>query len=252
MSDEWDFYFTNVNDVVASLFVDLGIHDSVPDPHRPWLLWSSVYFQHQSDNGLSTSDEASILYQIEDALTQAVEESTEAELVGRITTDGRMELYFYGPRSAGFEEAVANALKSFPEYEFDAGAQKDPEWSQYMDVLYPTPEEHQRIANRRVIDNLEEHGDSLKAPRPVSHWIYFKTSEDRSQFVAATVSSGFKVINEFVNDDKEPEYLYCVTLERVDHVDWNSINDVTLHLFRLAEQFGGDYDGWETSVEADG
>jgi uncharacterized protein (TIGR01619 family) len=251
MSDNWDFYFAHVNEVVASLFVDLGIRDSVPDPHRPWLLWSWVYFQQHSDDGLSTSDEAPVLNQIEDALIQAVKERTEAELVGRITTNGRREFYFYGPRSDGFAEAVANALKNYPEYQFDAGAQDDPEWSQYIDVLYPTPEECQRIANRQVVENLEECGDSLKAPRPVRHWIYFKSSEDLSKFVAEAVSSGFKVIHESESDDLESDYLYGVTLERVDNVDWDSINDVTLHLSRLAGAFGGDYDGWETSVEKD-
>ena len=71
MSDEWDFYFANVNDVVASLFVDLGIRDSIPDAERPWFLWSWVYFRHSRDDGLSSSEEAPILHQIEDALTKA-------------------------------------------------------------------------------------------------------------------------------------------------------------------------------------
>ena len=39
MSDNWDFYFANVNEMPASLFVDLGIRNSAPDPERPWLLW---------------------------------------------------------------------------------------------------------------------------------------------------------------------------------------------------------------------
>jgi hypothetical protein len=31
MSDHWDFYFANVNEKVASLFVDLGIREAAPD-----------------------------------------------------------------------------------------------------------------------------------------------------------------------------------------------------------------------------
>ena len=34
MPDAWDFYFANVNEVAASLFVDLGIRDSIPDTER--------------------------------------------------------------------------------------------------------------------------------------------------------------------------------------------------------------------------
>jgi Regulator of ribonuclease activity B len=40
-----------------------------------------------------------------------------------------------------------------------------------------------------------------------------------------------------------------VTLERIDRVDWDSINQATLELFWLAQETSGNYDGWETSVE---
>src|SRR5262245_41543090 len=107
MSDDWDFYFANVNNVVASLFVDLGIRDSVPDPDRRWLVWTWVYFQHPRDDGLSSSEEAPVLNQIEDALTEVVKNITEADLVGRITTAGRREFYFYGSQPDRFKQAVA-------------------------------------------------------------------------------------------------------------------------------------------------
>lgn len=251
MSDAWDFYFANVNGVIASLFVDLGIRDSVPNADRPWLLWTWVYFRKPRPDGLSSSEEAPILNDIEDSLTKAGKETAEAELVGRITTAGRREFYFYGPRPDEFETAVAIALKSFSDYEFDTGAKEDPEWSQYLNVLYPSPEEHQRIKNRHVIDVLEKHGDSLKKPRPVSHWAYFKSAQDRNTFIAKAVGAGFKVINQSQSDDLEADHPFGVTLERMDRVDWDSINEVTLELFRSAEQVNGDYDGWETRIEKD-
>jgi hypothetical protein len=253
MSDNWDFYFASVNDVVASILVDLGIRDSVPDPERPWLLWTCVYFPQPSDDGYPTTDEDenSSLAQIEVVLTRAVKESNEAELLGRITGEVRREYYFYGPRPTGFEEVVANVLKDFPAYRYKAGTRKDPEWSHYLDVLYPTPEERELIANRHVVDQLEGHGDSLKAPRPVSHWVYFKSSEDRSKYVAAALNSGFNVIKQAEDVNGETKYSYGVEIQRVDHVDWDSINDVTLHLFRLAKYVGGKYGGWETSVVKD-
>jgi len=252
MSDVWDFYFANVNDVIASLFVDLGLRDSVPDSDRPWLLWTWVYFRQPRDDGLSSSAEAPILHEIEDALTKEVKETTEAELVGRITTAGRREFYFYGPVPDRFENAVSSALKSFPDYEFDTGTKEDPDWSQYLNVLYPSPEEHQRIKNLHVIEALEKHGDSLKKARLVSHWAYFRSPQDRKKFIAKAVSAGFKVTDQSESENSEAELAYGVTLERMDRVDWDSINEATLVLFRLAQEFNGNYDGWETSVEKDG
>jgi uncharacterized protein (TIGR01619 family) len=250
MSDNWDFYFSNVNDEVASILVNLGISDSVPDPQRPWLQWIWVYFQKPSDDGYPTPDENedSTLDQIEEALTQAVKESLEAEMVGRITTQKRREFFFYGPRAAGFEEAVADALKSFPAYQFKMGTREDPDWSHYLDILYPTPEDLWIIRNRHLVEVLEGYGDSLQAPRSVNHWIYFKSPEDRHNFVAEVVNSGFNVIEESEDDDVETKLRYGVELERVDHVDWDSINHVTLQLLRLTKQVGGKYDGWETIV----
>jgi regulator of RNase E activity RraB len=251
MSDAWDFYFANVNDAIASLFVDLGIRDLVPDPDRPWLLWTWVYFRQPRDDGLSSSEEAPILNDMEGGLTKAVKQATEAELVGRITTAGRREFYFYGPQPDHFDEAVASALNRFPDYVFDSGIKEDPDWSQYLNVLYPSPEEHQRIKNLHVIETLEKHGDSLKKPRPVSHWAYFKSPQDRNKFIAEAVSAGFKVADQSKSDDSDADRAYGVTLERIDRVDWDSINEATLALFRLAQEVNGDYDGWETSVEKD-
>ncbi len=249
MSNNWDFYFARVNDVLASIFVDLGIRNSVPDAGRPWLLWTWVYFRQPRDDGLSSSEEAPILGDIEDALAEEVKETTGAELVGRITTAGRREFYFYGPQPQRFEQAVASTRKRFAHYEFDVGTQEDPDWSHYLNVLYPSPEDHQRIKNGHVIEAIKKHGDSLKRPRPVSHWAYFASTQDRSKFIAKAVTVGYKVTDQSEDDKSEAENPYGVTLERVDHVDWDSINAATLELFRLARDVGGDYDGWETSIE---
>jgi uncharacterized protein (TIGR01619 family) len=251
MSDEWDFYFAKLNDALASLFVDLGIRESVPDPDRPWLLWTWVSFRQPREDGLSSAEEAPILYEIEDALTKAVNQNTRAVFVGRITAAGRRQFYFYGAVPGGFEAAVATAVNSFPGYEFCTGAKQDPEWSQYQNVLYPSPEERQRIKNRHVIEVLEKEGDSLKKARPVDHWAYFKSPQDRDGFIAEAASAGFKAIDQSELQDARAEYPYQVRLQRIDRVDWDSINETTLHLFRLARDLNGEYDGWETSVEKD-
>ncbi|MFM8188295.1 MAG: DUF695 domain-containing protein [Pirellula sp.] len=95
MSDQWDFYFANVNDKLASLFLDVGIRDRVPDPSRPWLLWVWVTFQSPRDDGLSDAGESKALADIEDAITETITSSLDGVFVGRITTDGRREFYSY-------------------------------------------------------------------------------------------------------------------------------------------------------------
>jgi hypothetical protein len=249
MSDQWDFYFANVNEKVASLFVDLGIREAAPDADKPWLLWVWVYLNDPDENGMSASEESDMLFQIEDSLREAIENAVGGELVGRITTDGRREFYFYAPTFAGFDDAVARGMKRFPNYQFDADTKQDPEWEQYLGLLYPTPHDWQCIKNRHVLEQLQQHGDPLEKERPVHHWAYFGDESSRNQFVAAVKERRFSVSKVATVDDPESSNRFSVSFERVDRVDWNSINEVTLELFELANALAGDYDGWETKVE---
>lgn len=248
MSDSWDFYFSNVNDKLASLFVDLGIHDSAPDAARPWLLWLWVEFNHPREDGLSSREEYETLCAIEDSLTTSIHRSMPAVVVGRITTDGRREFYFYSSESTRFADAVAAAMAEFPDYRWELGSKLDPKWTHYFNVLYPTPHDWQRIKNQRVIEQLQTHGDILEKPRDVSHWAYFSSESERSEFVSRIKAQRFSVIAERKLDDETSGSPWAVVFERRDAVDGNSINEVTILLADLADEFGGDYDGWETPI----
>ncbi|MCA8986130.1 MAG: DUF695 domain-containing protein [Planctomycetaceae bacterium] len=249
MSDNWDFYFAKVNDKLASIFVDIGVCEIAPDADHPWLLWVWVCLNHPREDGLCNSEEADTLLQIEDSLTEAVGHAVQGSLVGRITTEGRREFYFYAPSFAGFDDAVVRAMQPFPEHRWDADNKHDPEWSQYLGLLYPTPRDWQRIKNRHVIEQLLKHGDPLKKKRPVFHWAYFAEDSSRDQFVAAVQDRGFAVTHQDTVDDPSCTQPLSVKFEREDNVDWDSMNLVTLDLFELANSLRGDYDGWETSVE---
>jgi hypothetical protein len=168
MLERWNFYFCKVNDVLSSVALDLGLRKQVPDPSKPELLWIWVYFKSPRPDGLSSSSEFDSLVAIEKHLTESLEQKFHALLCGRITTDGRREFYYYGAHSDEFESAVADALGHFPGYEFDCGTQKDPGWKQYLDVLYPSDEDRQRIENRSVLEVLEQ-----KRGHPQSSARYF-------------------------------------------------------------------------------
>lgn len=248
MSDHWDFYFTHVNDKPASIFLDIDVNDDAPDPRRPWLLWVFVYFNQPRDDGFSSGEEAPALAKIEDALSEALSLNIGADQVGRITTDGRREFYFYGPKNDGLEGVTNEAMQAFPEYRWECGSDRDPEWNHYNDVLYPTPYDWQRMKNRQVVQQLEDHGDALDAKRVVTHWAGFDDKAGRKAFIEEIIRRGFTVADESDDDDPENPFPYSVSFEREDFVDWDSINEVTIELLDLAEEADGDYDGWETMI----
>jgi hypothetical protein len=238
-------YLCNVNDVLASVMVDLALIDVAPIRSKPCLLWIWVYMQMPRADGLSDSNEAPRLYEIEDSLVLNFCSDERALLAGRITTDGRREFYFYGGTEEGFEEAVKKALAAFGEYTFTFGTQEDPQWNQYLNVLYPSKYDLQRISNGDVLGVLAKRGDVPSVPRKVMHWSYFPSEENRSLFCEDAVGEGFTVDSENELGSKLP---FCLCLCRVQGIQQADIDETTLKLLELSEQHEGEYDGWETQV----
>ena len=245
MPANWKPYLCNVNGKLASILVDLGLREAAPIASKPWLLWTWVYFQSPRADGLSDSIEAPTLYKIEDTLNLLVSGACDAIPCGRITTEGRREFYFYGETREGFRDAVETALKDFEGYRFDLGDQEESSWSQYLNVLYPSPENLQRIANVDLLDVLKERGDLSTVPRKVLHWIYFGSESSRSLFRDAVVAAGFSVDSEFSSQAELP---FAIVVACTQSIEQKSIDRTVIDLLHLAESFDGDYDGWETPV----
>ncbi|HJX84862.1 MAG TPA: DUF695 domain-containing protein, partial [Candidatus Angelobacter sp.] len=135
MTENWKSYFCNVNDVLASIALNLGLSEDAPMSGKPWLLWVWVYFRSPRPDGLSSKEEFPTLSAIEDELTKQLGNACSAIQAGRITTDGRREFYFYGATEKGFKAAVQAALSRFPGYKYDCDTKHEPDWNQYRNVL---------------------------------------------------------------------------------------------------------------------
>lgn len=225
--------------------VDLGLRGQAPIEKKPWLLWVWVYMQTPRPDGLSRSDEAPKLYEIEDAVELQLGRDCGATFCGRITTENRRELYFYGETIKGLEEAVGAAMASFTGYKFDVGVKNDPRWTHYLDVLYPQSEDFERIKNGDLLDVLTRKGDIPSIPRKVMHWVYFPSSESRSRFSKAAGDAGFRVESE---REVDGERRFSICVYRVQSIEQNEIDETAIQLLHLAEGLNGEYDGWETPV----
>jgi len=132
-------------------------------------------------------------------------------------------------------------------YEYDTMEEEDPGWRLYFDILYPTEWDMQGIMNRRVIRNLVEGGDDLSKPRGVFHWLYFSKEEDRDRCALALKDNGYKT-RSLPNVKPEAKRPLGLGAFRMNHVDEGAINQVSWELFELAQENGGEYDGWETQI----
>lgn len=70
-----------------------------------------------SDDGLSHDDEFDALCGYEDSIENAIE-SSEIYYVGRITTQGMRQFYFYSADSSLFEDKIKRVLELKSEYQF--------------------------------------------------------------------------------------------------------------------------------------
>jgi len=249
MTEHWVSYFCNVNGKVASIFLDIDLRNIAPDTGRPWLLWLWIYFKQPRPDGLSSSEEFPALCAIEDKVNNAIGPNCRALRAGRITTDGRREFYYYAPNSSRFDATVADLMKSVPGYEFDHGIQHDPAWNQYLNVLFPSDDDLQKILNREVLDVMENKGDQPEIPREVLHWAYFPTEINRADFEAAVQTKGYRINSKSHQPEGENPYGLC--LGKVQQCTSDAIDVSVLELRKLSQLFKGEYDGWESQVMPD-
>ena len=186
---------------VASIFVDLGLKAFAPNEKRPWLLWVWVEMRSPRDDGLSSAEEAPRLFEIEESLKAMINPACGAQLVGRITGSGRREFYFYAEEPGELDEALNRALTSFADYRVQSGSKFEPEWEQYLELLYPSATNLQRMMNRRVLELLAEKGDVHETPRKVEHWLQFPEEAARDACRETLLAIEFALEGEYHDED---------------------------------------------------
>jgi uncharacterized protein (TIGR01619 family) len=244
MSSDWDFYACRVDDEPASIFLDLGVRRDAPSNEQPYMAYLRLFMRAPRPDGLSSQEEFEELMRLEDAVIPALTTESSTAYVGRNTSGGCRDFYFYLSDPSHWTQRVASALAQFPEYKHDAGSRLDRAWDTYFKFLYPSPEDLERIQNRRVCDQLEKNGDALSAAREIDHWAYFPDADSRTRFLDSITPLGFQVRELMQPEDDS----FGVRFFRVDLPSPTSIDSVTLPLHRAAIEAGGYYDGWETYV----
>jgi hypothetical protein len=222
--------------------LDLTFRNTQPDGHDT-LYYAGLQILEKGDHGMGAGADVERLYAAEDAIAEA---ATSAGLtyVGRLRNAGDWQLTFYGPsgKKEALEEIVVR-LRGKRGYRI--GSKEDAEWRYYHEFLSPDEERWQWIRNRRVVQALANAGDHHAAPRPVDHYIYFEGARGRDAFAAAARAKGFVAEPTDEGSRKRPHGVHLV---RNDPVALGHIHDVVMELSKLAEDHGGDYDGWGAPI----
>lgn len=241
MSDNWNTFFTYIDNKPASFFLDLEPWKNDANEKLIHLDWLSITLNEPNGNGLTCNKEAAILFAIEDSIHDSLD--SHYMFVGRITTDGRRDFYYYTDSEDGskLENLATKFLENY-KYSINRIKEQKPR-DFYYEFLYPNKSNWHRMANRQLVDKLTELGDNLEKSRIVNHWIYFSSAESRSLFKQKVQKEGFHIEDQDSQDNK-----YSLRISRNDFVQLHPISGVTDYLVSAAQECNGDYDGWETKV----
>lgn len=237
---------TTVSELPAVMFVDGQYAEVAPVATQSSLLQLRVKILNADENGFPGEVEQVQLDELEEQLIALIDANYSGVYVGRVTLGGSRIFYAYAATGLGFETHITAAMKEFEDYEWSVDVEEDAEWSCYVESLLPDKYDVQTMKNQQVIQELMEHGDQLETPREVLHWAYFPDTDSRQAFIDRVKEGGMEV-DGLTEPDEEAD-AYGVTV-KLDHaLDGEFLDDLTCGLLDIAEEHGGEYDGWESPV----
>ena len=241
MSDDWDFYPLLVDSEPASIYLDLGLARYAPIESQPHLAYVRVQMLRPRPDGLSSAEEFEDLSALEDSLSEVFAGSRSTTYAGPNTSGGNRDFYFYTSDLEAFARSVQTAMVHQSDYRFEIGDRLDRIWNTYFDFLYPSPDDLQRILNRRVVNNLATHGDNASEPRPIDHLAYLPDATAAASLRDHLHKHGFSV-----DEPRIDGGTVAVSFNRTDAPE--DIDDVVIPIARRIQQLGGEYDGWGCEV----
>ncbi len=243
MAEDWNFYFAQVEGAIASVFVDLSYGADAVDPARSTVAWVSLRMRAPRADGLSSSDEAEMLYLIGDVLAAEASQH-DALFVGRVTHSGLRDFFFYvsQDRQTKLMQGLHRRVAGFSTYSYEAGKRADPEWTLYRGYLYPDADGLRQINDTKVLIHLQEHGDDPSKVRPVDFDFAMPDAAAGNALVAWATLRGFTVTERKVQAQGEVIYL-----QRAQNL--LMIRDDLALLYEQAAALGGEMTGWGTPAE---
>jgi hypothetical protein len=246
MQEYWEAYMKPMEGHPSMVSFNAGVSDSVPDDEYRYVGFVKLPLQSPTAQGLISPAEEDEIGFIEDRLEMESLRYRVGKYIGRIVTQGSVNFIYCLKLDFEWGDVANAAMKHFDAYTFESGSRVDTEWEVYQKLLFPSANEWQIIQNHRTCDQLKEAGDNLRLPRAIEHKSYFDLPQKRDSFARQIETEGFKVQKEIEPSEETP--LYGLQFYRIDTPYYYDIDALTLAIIDQSEHFGGQYDGWETSL----
>lgn len=246
-NEKWDLYMARYENGPGTMLVNMGIKNSAPVSHLPFIVITGVTFQGCDSSGFPKKGQFPELYALSDSVKKIITRGDQSMMVGTFTYQCQRLDYYYTNDTTNIRSALNNLYnRSFAQFTPYTKIGVDKNWEAYLTFIYPNEETQEYMRNNKVIMKLQMSGDQLTKARKVDHWLYFKTQADLNCMTAYVKGKNFVV--EKTNKSKKTDFPFSLQISREDKVDIGSITAVTLELSRQAHNCKGEYDGWETFV----
>lgn len=248
VKEDWDNYVIAVNNHPVSVVVNLGLKEKAPYKERPFVIILRTKYTNADPNGFPAPEISGTMDSIEFQLEARLKSQLGAVYAGRFTQRGLREFYFYALDTVQYLGACAFVMDQYRDFPWLCKAVNDKTWSNYFEVLYPSPNELEKIENRRIIETLKKKGDPLNQARKIDHLFYFKSPTVRQSFLKTLDLTDVKIDEMPVERTEFGDYGYRLKLSRSDTPDQFSMDKLCIYLRELAAKNNGIYGGWQTYV----
>lgn len=103
-----------------------------------------------------------------------------------------------------------------------------------------------RAADALALRHLEGRGADLARPRHVIHFLYFEREEDARATAAIATEAGWTAA---IDEPAEQSTVWTVRAEGTRVLSTSIVESFRSWFEHLAEEHGGEYDGWEASAK---
>ena len=235
-NDEWILLERQSSDgypmVVRSRVNNSEIREFIDD-NSVGAIICDVFPEYVNDNGMP--DCMDDLYRLEDKIVATFEKlSSPVFHTASATGDGRRTMYFAHLPDFELDKAAADTESEFG----DIQVFTDFDLATYQDFVTPTRLDIQLAADHRVMQALQEQGDDGQIPRPTDFWFYGE-KENLDRLYLHLKKFGYQ-LNHWIENSSG------IVLTRETSADSKAFQEITHQLLNAADEFGVEYDGWET------
>ena len=240
MSDEWNTYVAERDDVTMFISFDEAVARSEPPSGLDLCARVMIPIHSPNPAGGPSSPEAERLWEMEEALVEKLQEhEVRCRLVARLTYGGLREIVFQLHDWDSFRPPVGLWIMEHEDYDIDVSEHEG--WQFYDEYVRPRVEDELFMADDSVIRALVDSGSDPSKEHSLEY-VFLGDADGLKQVISALRARGYTAV-----DGLDPDSGQIVMAIRLP-LDFILIMEQSLANHQLAEEAGVEFNGWGAHI----